>query len=214
MIALYLLLGVIAVLFLVLILALFIPVKVKLKLSGKLEVFVLVLGIRIFSNEEKPQKKRKKTLKKAKKSEKKQPENKKKDNPFIRSVKEKGLLNTLEFYRSVVKAALSGIGFFLRRIKIRKFTLDITVATDNAAKTAIEYGEVCTAVYPAISFVASKINFKPQRIDISTNFDATAPEVYFYTEVSSNLLSVVMAAANGYKKYRRLKKESENSERK
>lgn len=193
-----------------LLILLLIPISVELDFESEIKYRVKVAGITVY-NSEKPPKKHKK----AKKSDKNVAENTpdtppKKQNFFSRLKKEKGFSGAVKYTAGLAGIILKKIGWLLRRLRFKKFVLEITVASDDAAVTALEYGTVCTAVYPVISFLVSKARFKAKSVDISADFDVTCPRARLSFAVTTELIIPAIALICGMKEYKKYKKESEN----
>ena len=103
----------------------------------------------------------------------------------------------------------------MRFIKIRKFVFDLSIATDDAAKTAIEYGEVCCVVYPIISFIEANTNFKlkTNNINIRPDFDSKDSKFKVSVLVKAKLIICLIAIAALLWDYtKKQREESENNE--
>lgn len=104
--------------------------------------------------------------KKARKAEKKK--NKKK-----KSVSE--LLDDISDIAGLVKVILSK---FFKRLRVKVASFKITVATGDAASTAVAYGAVCQAVSYTIAILEGSKNVKGlsrAHVDVRTDFCAEAP---------------------------------------
>ncbi len=77
------------------------------------------------------------------------------ENKIISLVKNKGLMNLLSIFKELIKLAFGTLKKIVRKIKIKYMGIDINVSSDNAADTAIRYGQACTVVYPFVSAVTS-----------------------------------------------------------
>ena len=107
--------------------------------------------------------------------------------------------------------------WIIRFVKIRKFVFDLSIASDNAADTAIEYGEVCCVIYPIISFIQTNTNFKfkTDNINISPDFDSTDSKLKASVLVKAKLIICLIAIAGLLWDYtKKQRKESEKNERK
>lgn len=109
---------------------------------------------------------------------KKKKENKKKEEKAEdkESIKFKEILE----YGEIIKDALKKLSEVLKHLKSDIIKIDIKVSGEDAAKTAIYYGAVCSAVYPAVSFIQTKIEVKKTEINISPDFDSTKTKGSFY----------------------------------
>ena len=92
-----------------------------------------------------------------------------------------GLITVIKELSNILTGTLKNI---FKRIKLRKFDLNISVSQDNAADTAIKYGYVCSAVYPAVSLILNSVKFNDYSVDIAPNFDKKKSEINLYAEIS------------------------------
>lgn len=192
-------------------LLLFLPITVDLSFSDKLHLLVKYFGITIFSTERETAKKKKN--KKTARTEKTE-DNKEKKSFFKKLCDEMGLLGAFKYCLKLLGIIVRKLVWVVKRLQFRNFCLDLTVCTDDAAKTAIEYGSICTAVYPMITFLETNAEFKTKKIDISTDFDKLSPEFKISFTVKARLIYLMIAALAVLKQYLKLKKDSEKNERK
>lgn len=122
-----------------------------------------------------PKPKKKKTKKKKKKDEtKKKPEEEKPKEKKPGIIKEKGLSWLIDFIRRAAELAAGALKFFFGRILIKKMTLSIIVAGDDAAETAVNYGKTCAAVYPAVGIIMGAVRHRGYGVDIAPDFEENA----------------------------------------
>ena len=69
-----------------------------------------------------------------------------------------------------LKIVLSRFKALLKHTRFKKAVLDLTVATDDAANTALLYGKLCSLVYPVISLLDAAMKFDPKSISVKTDF--------------------------------------------
>ena len=114
------------------------------------------------------------------KKEKKKPNKKKKT--LVDSLKEyASSKNKRELFFEIIeylKIVLSKFKKLLSKTRFKKAVLDLTVATEDAADTAILYGKVCSAVYPIISILDTAMKFDPKRISVKTDFASNKMKLY------------------------------------
>ena len=144
-------------------------------------------------------------LKKKKSSEKQQKEkskgellkeSKKDKNIIAKMIKEKGLRATIgELWQTFKPIILKAISLF-KNIKVKKFNLQVITASDDAAKTALEYGGVCALVFPILSFLKSAMHFpnKITKVHIDADYDAEAPTLFLDLKLKVRVIAVVNAA--------------------
>ena len=114
------------------------------------------------------------------KKEKKKPN--KKEKTLVDSLKEyASSKNKRELFFEIIeylKIVLSKFKKLLSKTRFKKAVLDLTVATEDAADTAILYGKVCSAVYPIISILDTAMKFDPKRISVKTDFASNKMKLY------------------------------------
>lgn len=207
MIALYVIIGIFLFLFCLLI----IPVSAELRFHDKLFALVRYGGIKVFDTSKNPEK----TKKLAAAHGKKDTENgKKKKKPkkksFIAEIFEKnGKIAGIKFCARLIKAAILKIIWVIRKIKFRDLILNICVSSDDAANTAIAYGEVCAVVYPVINLLDNVTTLTVKEVDVRTDFDKLSPDIEAAVILKTRLIYSLIALTSLYFTYRRLKKESD-----
>lgn len=195
----------------VLITLLILPVKLKVDYDKELTFTIKYLGFTLLDSEEED-KESKKVLKKV------QSTALPTDKESIKSTyKQKGITGTIKYYGDVLLLILKRLRWIIRFVKIRKFVFDLSIASDNAADTAIEYGEVCCVIYPIISFIQTNTNFKfkTNNINIRPDFDSTDSKLKASVLVKAKLIICLIAIAGLLWDYtKKQRKESEKNERK
>lgn len=167
MIVLYVLLALLALVLLVLL----IPVQVGLQYKDALTVWVRygLLKFRVFPiNEDTPKKKPKlpkKTEKKPKKSSLSD-----KWTEIADNMKQDSLSETLKQVKQMVAWATKTARKVLKTITIDRLELGLLVATEEADKTAIRYGQACGVIYPALTVVGETMRLKYHDIQIVPGF--------------------------------------------
>jgi len=195
LIVLLVILGIIAV-------ALFSPVSVKLGLDDDFYFSVSFLSFTLYDSKKPRVKKKKKKRKKSEKPAKKAPPKKeKKDNLFKKLYKKRGFKGTINELCRVAKFAISKCGKALKRFSFEKISLDIKVATDNAADTAILYGMVCSGVYPIVTFLNTVVGAKFKKVDIRSDFESQSPELTFDFLVRCRVIWLLIFAIQIFKEY-------------
>lgn len=195
----------------VLITLLILPVKLRVDYDKELTFTIKYLGFTLLDSEEED-KESKKVLKKVQNTA--LPT----DKESIKSTyKQKGITGTIKYYGDVLLLILKRLRWIIRFVKIRKFVFDLSIASDNAADTAIEYGEVCCVIYPIISFIQTNTNFKfkTNNINIRPDFDSTDSKLKASVLVKAKLIICLIAIAGLLWDYtKKQRKESEKNERK
>lgn len=164
MLWLYILLGILLVLFLLLLM----PVKLKATYNEDFRCVLKIGFVKFSLYPPKPKKKKKKKLKKA--DEEQKSEETKKES-FI---KEKGISWLFDLIKKIADLAVGALKDFFRHIIVKKLLLSISIAGSDAADTAVKYGYCCSAVYPAFGIIVGAVKCKKYGVDISPNFEEKA----------------------------------------
>lgn len=123
-------------------------------------------------------------------------ESKKDKNIIAKMIKEKGLRQTVselwETFKPIVVKAISTF----KKIKVKRLDLKVTVATDDAAKTALEYGGICTAVFPALGFLKTQLKFpdRAANVHIGVDYNSDEPTLYLFAKLKIRLITALCAA--------------------
>lgn len=92
--------------------------------------------------------------------------------------KGKDLNQIVNIIKKAAKLVQGVLKDFFKHIIIKKMQISISVASENAADTAINYGYYCSVVYPAVGIIAKNTNCKAYGVEISPNFDEKASSQY------------------------------------
>ncbi len=158
---------------------------------------VKFLGITVYKSESEEKNKKKKPKQKKKSG-------KKKDSLFTRFKEKYGFAGAVKEFFKFFKDVLSHTKKYWNNIKIRKVCLEVDVASGDAAKTAFDYGLVCTAAYPVLSFLETFANIEYKSINIRSDFEGKASKFTFSSKIKSNiffLLKIALAVFNDYQKF-------------
>ncbi len=98
--------------------------------------------------------------------------------------KQKGLDGSVIVIKELGNLITGTLKKVFKRVKLRKFDVDIAVSEENAADTAIKYGYVCAVVYPVVSLILNSVRFNDYSVDIAPNFEKKESEVNLYAEIS------------------------------
>lgn len=137
------------------------PIKIYVSASDTILVKIRLLFLNLYTFDSSVEKKTEKDIKE-------------KDN--IKSTIGK-ITNQDDNYNKIVilikmlKSILSKFAKLLKHTVVEKFNFNITVAGNDAADTAIKYGNVCSIVYPLSTLLSKCVNFKPENISVYSNFN-------------------------------------------
>lgn len=112
------------------------------------------------------------------------------------SFKKRGVAKTIREILRIVFDLIKEILNILKFCNAKKFELDIVVRGEDAAQTAIEYGECCAVAYPLLGavFANVKINPKVPKVNIACDYDGGDKTTFKCDIVLSVRLARVVAA--------------------
>lgn len=123
-------------------------------------------------------------------------------NNIIKAIyKQNGFVRTVQEFTKLVRDIVTETKTTVKHFKFKKLVLDITVASGDAAMTAIEYGAVCTAVYPLIGLIASLTEVGFKKINISSDFQGNKSKCFFSFNIKMRVFHCIIAAYRTLKIY-------------
>lgn len=159
MTALYIILGILAFVFLLLV----IPVVLRFDYSAETSLVLKYLFFKftLFPRAEKP-------VKEEKKADKPQPQASK-----IKELKDKhGLRGLLEIFKEIARLAGAAAFRILKRVKIRELDIYAVAGGENAAETALLYGEACAVIYPVVNMVKGVCKCRKTGVTVDADYKA------------------------------------------
>lgn len=120
----------------------------------------------------------------SKKTEKSQTKNK---NYVKRLIEEKGVASALSELLGIAKIILKKIGTAAGHIRVKRFDMLVTAASDDPAKTAVEYGTLCAAVFPALSFFQNLLKWNENKTHVSVKSDFCSDKSTLYIDMKLKL---------------------------
>ena len=164
-------------------LVMFIPITLRASYKEEFWCAVYIGFVKLQLVPAKPKKEKKKKVKKQTPKT-KQPKKATEKKPSL--IKKYGIEWLLNLIKRVAELAVSALQDFFSHILIKKFSLSISVAGDDAADTAIKYGKYCAVVYPAVGTIVRVVKCKGYGVDINPNFSEKAE-----TEISFDFVARV-----------------------
>lgn len=152
-------------------LVMFIPITLRASYKEEFWCAVYIGFVKLQLVPAKPKKEKKK---KVKKQTPKTEQPKKATEKKLSLIKKYGIEWLLNLIKKVAELAVSALQDFFSHILIKKFSLSISVAGDDAADTAIKYGKYCAVVYPAVGTIVRVVKCKGYGVDINPNFSEKA----------------------------------------
>ena len=169
MVFLYILLGLLG----LLVLVLAVPVYGRVTYDGDLRAKVRVLGLPItLLPQDAPAAEPKKSAKKKAdtKKKKKQEEKPSKWQELTAMFREDGPAATLHYLCELAKLAGQAVGRLLKAVTVDRLSMELLVATGDPADTAVRYGQVCAALYPALAGIESRVRVRRRHLRVEPNF--------------------------------------------
>ena len=183
-------------LLLLLVLLLILPLKVELSFFEDFKVKVKFLGFTLYP--QKPKNEKKATREKSDETK----PNLKEKNLFEKLVEKREFKGAINELFTLFKAVIIPLKKFLKRIKFRNIKVSIVVAGDDAAQTAINYGTVCSAVYPVLSIFQNIANSKYKKIDVTSNFESGKSSFEFSLDVKASIWVLLIFGFKIFKEYK------------
>lgn len=178
MAALYIILGIIA--FFVIILSIRITVSAEYFDEFRLKLSWLFINIQLLpaKKSDKPKKEKKPKEKKEKEEKPKQEQEpklddgkEKKENIFVTFYNNQGFDGVVQLINNAVSALGKMFSSFKKHIVIRELYLFMTVTGGcDAAETALNYGNMCQKIFPAMGYICSNLPVKKYDVEIEPDF--------------------------------------------
>lgn len=152
-------------------LLLLLPVHVSLRFREELEVRVryAFVSLRVYPRPEKPEKKEKKKAARAHRGAKKK-ETEEKLPQLEKLFKEDGVSAVAAYLQMMAKLAADALRRALRVIVVDRLQVRLIVVGEDAADTAVRYGKICAAVYPAQAVLETVMKVRRRQIDVEPGF--------------------------------------------
>lgn len=186
-------------------LLLFLPLCLEITYSERLSIALHFAGIKLYGNSKNKHTEKSNTESEEKKSSVKNVS----EGTFKRLSEKLGFGGAVTEIFGFLKDVLLKIKKLLRHVKINRLTLNIRVATDSAAKTAVTYGAVCTAVYPVLAFSEACAPIALKQINVRSDFTATEPEFSFSAVIKLAPVHIIIAAFAILGEYKNFKTRNE-----
>lgn len=196
---------------LVLLAILFLPISVGVTFRDSFIIKIRFAGIKLYeidTDKEKTEKPTDEPEGKEKKPKAEKPS-------FFDDLKKKyGFTGAVKEILRFAEDLLTHIKRLLRHIIINKVQLNLTVAADDAATTALEYGAICAAAYPVLALLSGVAKIKYKAININSDFNSMEPKFDFALNVKTRIFFLGVTAWGAYKEYTKFRERLEDNERK
>lgn len=177
---------------------LFMPIVFYADFVNELHLSVRYLFVKIRLLPEKPKKPKKQKKKEAaKRAEKKQEQKKENEtaDKLKEVVKKTGVGGLLEIIGEIAKIVGRGTMSIVHRIVISKLDIEIRNGGEDAAQTAINYGYISAALYPAVSIILNNVKkYKSACVQIFPDYDSRETTVKCSVRVKVKLWWIVSSA--------------------
>lgn len=175
-------------------------VSVEISFFGEFKFTVKLAGITVYKPKEQPLE-----PKTEEKEQKQETDTERKSNFFQKIKKKRGFAGAVKELFNFADICMKKIKKLLKHLKIRRLFIDITVASSDAATTALEYGAVCSCVYPVLSFFISAADVKLKQVNIKSDFNASNPDLSFSLSAQLRIIYLLIAAAGLFSEYKNFK---------
>ncbi len=161
----------------------------------------------------KPKSENQKTNSNNKKQKRKDKNKNKKPNPvvkWLKSLYNKGGVEAItEAFKKIASLVSNVLKPIFRSVRFRNIDINIIVASDNAADTAINYGRLCAGVYPALGIILNVIKYNQYSVNIKPDFNKEKIELDISTEISLIPWVVIFGAVHALVRFIKFKAKGE-----
>ena len=112
-----------------------------------------------------------------------------------------GVFSNIGELFNLLKILFSKVLWIVKKIKIHKLKSVVTIATEDAAKTGVEYGAACSLIYPALGFLGSMTDISAAEVEVKADFDSNEMQLFLNCEISLKLLFALIAAVSALWQY-------------
>lgn len=176
-------------------LLLLLPVYVSLRFRDTLEVHVryAFVSLCVYPRPEKPEKKKKKAARTGRRAKKQESEEKLPQ--LEKLLREDGVSAVAAYLHSVAKLAADALRRALRVIVVDRLQVRLIVVGEDAAETAVRYGKICAAVYPAQAVLETVMKVRRREVRVEPGFLQEKSSAAVDLRVHVQPLRVLAAAA-------------------
>lgn len=194
MTALYIILGIAA--FFTILFSIKITAVVHYEDDISLSVGWLFLKFNVLPKKEKPEKPKKPRKKKKKEESEIIPEPKKKrgENIFVRFYRNRGVSGVVRLLQDAAGVAGGALGRIARAFLIEEIYVFLTIGAEDSARTAIKYGKVCAATFPAMGALVDLARVKKYDARIAPDFIYGKNAARLHIKISARPLVLINAA--------------------
>lgn len=113
-----------------------------------------------------------------------------KTSPFAELISQQGFSGAIGLLLETARLAAGSFGKILKTTVVDRFNIDVRIADEDAASTAISYGRWCAVIYPAVSLILRCVLRYKKNLVIRPDYNAE--ESVFKAEVRVHLYPVAV----------------------
>lgn len=183
----------------------FLPVSVRLSYNKKIGLKVYYAGIKVYDiNKPKKEKEQGEEEREKETSGHKVGEKEKKELFFKRDFEKMEKIEFIKYYSHVLKDVLVRFKSLIKRFTFTVFDITVSVASDDAMTTAIEFGAVSAAISPVVTLILQFAKVKRKSINIYADFAGDSMYVKTDIKLSVKLLFLAIFAKRLFSLYKEL----------
>ena len=149
-----------------------------------------------------PKEKKPKKKKRAKQAEERQAEKEAPQESKIKQlIKEQGLSGFLRLMKELTVLAAGAARDILKHVRISRLEIDATVAGEDAADTAVKFGQACSGIYTAAGMITALTKCSQYHVGITPGFEGQKSAVSGYVKARIAPAFVLAAGMKALVKY-------------
>ena len=105
-----------------------------------------------------------------------------------------GLSATLQWVKRLAAVFSRAVGRLLRAVTVKNLRLEMRISGEDAAASAVHYGEVCTVLFPMLAVITGNLRVKRQTVDVRPDFSEQGTAVLIDCRLGISLWRLAGAA--------------------
>ncbi len=183
----------------------FLPVSVRLSYNKKIGLKVYYAGIKVYDiNKPKKEKEQGEEEQEKETSGHKVGEKEKKELFLKRDFEKMEKIEFIKYYSHVLKDVLVRFKSLIKRFTFTVFDITVSIASDDAMTTAVEFGAVSAAISPVVTLILQFAKVKRKSINIYADFAGDSMYVKTDIKLSVKLLFLAIFAKRLFSLYKAL----------
>lgn len=102
----------------------------------------------------------------------------------------------IELFKQIWDKTSPLLNKFRKKLIINKLIADLVVGTEDAAKTAIYYGEACSTIFPIVSLIEEVVKIKRKQLSIKADFNGEST-LTFHVDGGLRVYNVIVLGVSG-----------------